>query len=129
MAKWLDELIEILKTNILLVTALGIFFGLLGAILGATSLFFPDEVADSGFFDAIDTIDIVLFIVGFLVLVISAFYCYDFYVSQKEFTELLQTRSRAKFVRNQNELEKLALKLGRKKEKEYFQAKNRLKIK
>ena len=129
MAKWLDELIEILKTNMLFVTALGICFGLLGVIVGAATLFFPDDVADNEFFDAVDNVDIVLFIVGFLVLVTCAFYFYDFYVSKKEFNELLQTRSRAKFVRNQNELEKLALKLGREKEKEYFQAKNRLKIK
>ena len=129
MTKWLDELVEILKVNMLLVTAIGIFFGLLGAAVGATSLFFPDEVADSTFFDAVDNVDIVLFVVGFLVLVTCAFYFYDSYVSQREFNELLQTRSRAKFVRNQNELERLALKLGRQKEKEYFLAKRRLRIK
>jgi len=129
MASRLDDLIEMLKPNMLFITFLGVLLGLVVLILGTASSFFPDAVADSDFFDAIENVNIVLFIVGLLALVICGFYFYDYYTSLKEFDELLQTHSRAKFVRNQGELERLALKLGSKKEKEYFQAKSRLKIK
>jgi len=128
MAKWLDKFIDLLKTNMLFVSVIGIILGGVGTIITGGSLFFEEEVGGKEVFSAVKDVDVALFPAAILFLFVCVYYFYDYSKSLKLFEELLQTKSRAKFVRNQNELERLALKLGSKKEKEYFEAKRRLKI-
>ena len=129
MASKLDDVIDYTKITMLFLSGLGILFGLVGAVIGPASVFFRDDVADNGFFQSIEGLGILIFLLGYLGLAICAFYFFDYRKSTTEFDELLTTKSRAKFVRSQSEMEGLALKLGSRKEKEYFQAKKRLKIK
>ena len=129
MASKLDDIIDYVKINMFFLSGLGILFGMVGAVIGTASVFFKDDVADNGFFQSIEGTGIIIFLAAYLGLAICAFYFFDYRKASAEFDELLTTKSRAKFVRSQSELEGMALKLGSRKEKEYFQARKRLKIK
>ncbi len=118
MAKWFNDLVDLIRTNMLALTGLGLILGAIGLIFGIYGLFV----------EALTDFDVVIVVVAILDLLLCGAYFTDYYTATQEFDELVNTQSRAKFKKNQGDLEKLALKLGPQKEEDYFRAKKRLNI-
>jgi len=95
-------------------SAIGTAAGAIFTFIGISGVFLEDRgwVKDSAFFDAIGNYDVWALLIGFLLLIICAYYLYDYIASRKRFEELVDTGSKSKLLRNFEEIDRLAYKLG-----------------
>ncbi len=95
-------------------SAIGTITGGILTFIGVAGVFFEskDWVKNNPFFDRIGYWDLWALIGGSLLLIMAAFYLYDNLISRKKFKELTDTDSKSKILRNFEEIDELAYKLG-----------------
>jgi phosphotransferase system glucose/maltose/N-acetylglucosamine-specific IIC component len=120
-----------LHKNRILICSILILSGLIFILLSTLSLLYSE--GDSG---VISTANDILgdwaywvLLLGLAVLIIGIFYIYEFIKLRKEFKELIEIGSKAKFIKNMDRIEELAWRLHPKYEKIVIKRKSELKIK
>lgn len=111
----------------LVVLILGIFFTILGIFGVFYSYLAPDFIKD-----ILDVVGDWMFwcvLVGPLMVIIGGLYFGDNIAKRKEFKELIETTSKAKFIRNMDQIEYLAWKLTSKHQSLVMEKKEEFKIK
>ena len=95
-------------------SAIGTIAGGILTFIGVAGVFFEDKswVKDSPFFKQLGYFDLWALIIGVLFLLIAVFYLYDNLRARKKFKELTATDSKSKILRNFEEIDELAYKLG-----------------
>ena len=127
-------LMELYREHSFKINFVGIILGGIFSLISIIGVFFPNHEsvtnseAISGFYDMVGDYIYWLFIIALGVFIICLWLYVDLYLKLKKFKDLLKTNSKAIFVRNQNELEELAWKLGPKYWDIYVERKKELKI-
>jgi hypothetical protein len=113
-----------------------LILGIILTILGIYGVFIFDENADppppSSMVNLMDSIGNWIFwcvLVGPVVLIAGGWYFFDNRQKRKEFRELMETTSKAKFIRNLDRAEFLAWKLTLEHQKQLIEKKKELHIK
>lgn len=109
---------ELYRKYVLEISFIGLIFGSIFLALSTVGVFLEnyDFVKDSaflkGFLDTLGNYKYWLFIIALCVTIACGWIFGDLILKLKKFNSLIKTESKATFVRNQNELEELAWKLG-----------------
>ncbi len=109
---------EFYKKYAIALNLIGLIFGAVFTLLSTIGIFFPEEdfVKNSDplteFFKVLGNYIYWLFMIALGILLICAWLFGDIILSKKKFDKLIVINSKAIFVRNQNEIEELAWKLG-----------------
>jgi hypothetical protein len=111
-----------------------IFFilGILLTILGILGIFVVNDSTDESLRNIVDSIGNWIYwciIVGPLILIGGGWYFFDNISKRREFKELIETTSKAKFIRNQDRIEFLAWKLTPDHQNQLFEKKKEFHIK
>jgi hypothetical protein len=113
-------LMELYREHSMKINLIGVIVGAIFTVLSILGVFFGDfdfiknNDGLTGFFDFIGNYIYWLFILALGVLIICAWLLSDMILKLKKFNKLIDTNSKAVFVRHQNEIEELAWKLGTK---------------
>ena len=126
---------ELYRKNVLLINLIGLIIGLIFLVLSSIGIFLSDmdfakdnEFLQS-FFDAMGNYIHWVFI-GVITLTIACGWIFgDLMLKQQQFKKLIDTGSKAIFVRNLVELEELAWKLGPKYMDIVYERKKKFRIK
>jgi hypothetical protein len=127
-------LMELYKEHSIKFNLIGVIVGAIFTVLSILGVFLADidfvkdNGALTGFFDFVGNFIYWLFIIALGVLIISAWLFSDLILKLKKFNQLIDTNSKAVFVRHQNEIEELAWKLGNKYLEIVVERKKELKI-
>ena len=124
------------RDNALSLSAVGLILGIFLLIISILGLgFILDFITDydipviSGFLERIEWWVAWLFIGALILLGAAAYFLYANVKDKKRFDELIDTGSKSIFVRNQNELEEIAFRLGTTHQEILFDKKKELKVK
>lgn len=124
----LNPIKRFLQNYILIISFLGLIFGFLIAVIGIGNAFLNKDFSVIGDGKRIGRYSILLAIIGSLLLIASLFYFIATILNRRKFQKLIDTHSKAKFIRNLDEIEKLAWKLSEKERKKVELMRRKFKI-
>jgi hypothetical protein len=128
---FLKKLKRFARERTLELSIIGFIVGIITTIIGTLGVLLPSydvEYIDK-FLAKIGFWDYWLFIGAVMLLFTSVWFMYVNIKDRKTFNDLIDTGSKATFVRNQDELEEIAFRLGSKYQEILFDKKKELKIK
>jgi hypothetical protein len=127
---------RIARDNATSLSAVGLILGIFLLIISIIGLGFIldfmshyDIPVITGFLDRIEWWVAWLLIISLILLGAAAYFLYANVRDKNRFNELIDTGSKSIFVRNQNELEEIAFRLGTKYQELLFEKKKELKVK
>jgi hypothetical protein len=128
---FLKKLKRFSRDNTLELSILGLILGSIFTFIGIIGVFIPDyEIAIvTGILEVIGDWDYWLFMVALILTFAAAWFLYSNVKDRMGFKDLIDTGSKATFVRNQDELEEIAFRLGTKYQDILFDKKKELRIK
>lgn len=122
---------KFVRENILGLSIVGFILGITFTIIGILGVFLPnyEVVYIVDFLNMIGYWDYWIFMLALILTFASVYLLFQNVSDRKTFNDLIDTGSKATFVRNQDELEEIAFRLGTKYQDILFDKKKELKIK
>lgn len=122
---------DFIKNHVAELSSLGLIFGILLIYLSGVGVFFPKSASGfvKDFLNFVGDWKYWIFLLSIGLILAGGGYLYSFLKDRKEFKELIDTGSKATFVRNQDDIEYLAWNLGQKYEAIVQDKKKEFKIK